>query len=286
VRCLNEFASDLGAGEMATLVYLTLDPTTGRGRFVGAGHPPPLVRSPDGSTAYLDAEPQLPLGAVSRVEYVEHPVVLDPGAMVVLYTDGLVERRDASLDDGLARLEDAVREAPHDPGGCCDFVLQRLLGGRRVGDDVALLALQRIEPCAEPLSLRLPASSQTLRSLRRSLRTWLQAAGADPDEVYDLTLAANEAAANAVEHAYGPVQAHYEVDATVEAGVVQIEVRDFGRWRPSRDSDRGRGLPLMEGLTDELTVERREDGTLARMRRRLGAAPSSGRRGPDAGDEA
>jgi serine phosphatase RsbU (regulator of sigma subunit)/anti-sigma regulatory factor (Ser/Thr protein kinase) len=284
VKCLNEFAHDLGSGEMATLVYLALDPSTGRGRFVSAGHPPPLVRSADGSTAYLDAEPQLPLGAVKQVTYVEHEVQLEPGAMVVLYTDGLVERRDASLDEGLARLADAVAAAPHEPAGCCDFVLHELLGGHRAGDDVALLALQRVESGAEPLTLRLPAASQTLRSLRRSLRTWLRAAGADADEIYDLTLATNEAAANAVEHAYGPVDAHYEVDATFVDGVVQIEVRDFGRWRPARDSDRGRGLPLMEGLTDQLTVERGEQGTLIRLRRRLcGDAPATSHR---SGDEA
>jgi serine phosphatase RsbU (regulator of sigma subunit)/anti-sigma regulatory factor (Ser/Thr protein kinase) len=284
VKCLNEFAHDLGSGEMATLVYLALDPSTGRGRFVSAGHPPPLVRSADGSTAYLDAEPQLPLGAVKQVTYVEHEVQLEPGAMVVLYTDGLVERRDASLDEGLARLADAVAAAPHEPAGCCDFVLHELLGGHRAGDDVALLALQRVESGAEPLTLRLPAASQTLRSLRRSLRTWLRAAGADADEIYDLTLATNEAAANAVEHAYGPVDAHYEVDATFVDGVVQIEVRDFGRWRPARDSDRGRGLPLMEGLTDQLTVERGEQGTLIRLRRRLGGdAPATSHR---SGDEA
>jgi anti-sigma regulatory factor (Ser/Thr protein kinase) len=163
-------------------------------------------------------------------------------------------------------------------------VLHALLGGHRAGDDVALLALQRVEAGAEPLSLRLPAGPQTLRSLRRSLRTWLRAAGADVDEVYDLTLAANEAAANAVEHAYGPVEAHYEVDATFVDGVVEIEVRDFGRWRPARDSDRGRGLPLMEGLTDELTVERGDDGTVVRMHRRLAGSPATSRRGP--GDDA
>jgi len=283
VKCLNEFAHDLGSGEMATLVYLALDPSTGRGRLVGAGHPPPLVRSPDGCTAYVDAEAQLPLGAVRRVTYVEHPVQLDPGAMVVLYTDGLVERRDASLDDGLARLASAVASAPDDPAGCCDFVLRALLGGNPAGDDVALLALQRIETRAEPLSLRLTASSETLRSLRRSLRTWLRAAGADSDEVYDLTLAANEAAANAVEHAYGPVEAQYEVDATLVDGVVEIEVRDFGRWRPARDSDRGRGLPLMEGSTDQLTIDRGEAGTVVRMRRRLADASAPPRRTP--GDE-
>ena len=286
VQCLNEFAHDLGAGEMATLVYVALDPSTGQGRWVGAGHPPPLVRSPDGSTAYLDAEAQLPLGAVRRVMYVEHPVRLDPGDMVVLYTDGLVERRDAALDVGLNRLAEAVARAPHDPDGCCDFILQSMLGGNRAGDDVALLALQRIEPRAEPLSLRLQAGSQTLRSLRRSLRTWLRAAGADADETYDLTLAANEAAANAVEHAYGPVEAHYEVGARLTDGVVEIEIRDFGRWRPSRDSDRGRGLPLMEGLTDDLTVERGEEGTVVRLRRRLGSASPAARRQRDAGDGA
>jgi serine phosphatase RsbU (regulator of sigma subunit)/anti-sigma regulatory factor (Ser/Thr protein kinase) len=272
VRCLNEFAHDLGSGEMATLVYLTLDPASGKGRFVGAGHPPPLVRSAVGRTSYLEAEPQLPLGAVRRVTYEEHPISLEPGAMVVLYTDGLVERRDRPLDDGLERLAAAVARAPEDPAGCCHDVLQALLGGHRAGDDVALLALQRLESGAEPLSLRLPAESHTLRLLRRSLRTWLRSAGAGDDETYDLTLAVNEAAANAVEHAYGPVEATYEVDALLVDGVVEIEVRDFGRWRPPRDSDRGRGLPLMEGLTDQLDVQRGEDGTVVRMRRRLETA--------------
>jgi anti-sigma regulatory factor (Ser/Thr protein kinase) len=191
---------------------------------------------------------------------------------VVLYTDGLVERRDAPLDHGLDRLSAAVADAPEDPAGCCDFVLQALLGGRRAGDDVALLALQRLESGSEPLSLRLPAESHTLRLLRRSLRTWLRSAGAGDDETYDLTLVVNEAAANAVEHAYGPVEATYEVDARLVDGVAEIEVRDFGRWRPPRDSDRGRGLPLMEGLTDEMDVERGEDGTVVRMRRRLATA--------------
>jgi serine phosphatase RsbU (regulator of sigma subunit)/anti-sigma regulatory factor (Ser/Thr protein kinase) len=272
VRCLNEFAHDLGSGEMATLVYLTLDPASGKGRFVGAGHPPPLVRAADGHTVYLEAEPQLPLGAVRRVTYEEHPIALEPGATVVLYTDGLVERRDAPLDHGLDRLAVAVARAPEDPAGCCDFVLQALLGGHRAGDDVALLALQRLESGAEPLALRLPAESHTLRLLRRSLRTWLRSAGAGDDETYDLTLALNEAAANAVEHAYGPVEATYEVDARLVDGVVEIEVRDFGRWRPPRDSDRGRGLPLMEGLTDEMDIQRDEDGTVVRLRRRLETA--------------
>jgi anti-sigma regulatory factor (Ser/Thr protein kinase) len=68
------------------------------------------------------------------------------------------------------------------------------------------------------------------------------------------------------------VEATYEVDARLVDGVVEIEVRDFGRWRPPRDSDRGRGLPLMEGLTDEMDIRRDEAGTLVTMRRRLAAA--------------
>jgi serine phosphatase RsbU (regulator of sigma subunit)/anti-sigma regulatory factor (Ser/Thr protein kinase) len=274
VLLLNEFAHDLGAGEMATLVYLALDPATGSGSVVSAGHPPPLVRAADGSTSFLPAEPQVPLGVVRRATYEASPVELGPADAVVLYTDGLIERRDASLDEGLDRLAVAVEAAPEDPAGCCDFVIQALLGGDRAGDDVAMLVLQRVEAVGEPLSLELPAGSETLRPLRRSLRTWLRSAGATDDEIYDLTLAANEAAANAAEHAYGPVDATYEVDATLADGVVEIEVRDSGRWRPPRDSDRGRGLPLMEGLTDELDVERGDDGTVVRMRRRLVAARS------------
>ncbi len=108
-----------------------------------------------------------------------------------------------------------------------------------------------------------------MRALRRSFRAWLRAAGAGEDEIHDLILATSEAAANAIEHAYGPAEAVYDVLVHCDEGEVEIMVRDYGRWRPSRRTDRGRGLPLMEGMTDHLAIERRHDGTEVSLRRRL-----------------
>ncbi|MBA2625652.1 MAG: SpoIIE family protein phosphatase [Acidimicrobiia bacterium] len=268
VRSLNRFAIVLGEGEMATFAYLVLDPSSGRGQLVIAGHLPPLVRQADGACGYLNAEASLPLGVRANARYHEHAVELGPGSTVLLYTDGLIERRDSSLDDGFDRLSEAMAAAPSDPSEGCDFVLRSLLGDDEPGDDVALLALRRSDAAPGPFTLRLPAEPTALSRLRRALRNWLGQTGANEEETSDLTLATSEAAANAAEHAYGPIDAHYQVSATVAEGVVEIVVRDFGRWRPPRGANRGRGLLLMKALAN-VTIHRTNDGTEVRLGRRL-----------------
>jgi anti-sigma regulatory factor (Ser/Thr protein kinase) len=278
VRRLNRVALDLG--EMATLVYVSFDPSSGRGRLVSAGHLPVLVRRANGECAYLEADGGLPLGVRQRAKFVERLVGVEPGSLLLLYTDGLVERRDASLDDGWERLAQAMSRAPAEPAAACDHVVQALLGTDRPGDDVALLALQRLDVPSEQLALRLPAEPGALSHLRRVLRTWLDHAGADEAETYDLTLATHEAAANVVEHAYGPGDAAWDLSARSCQGVVEIVVRDFGRWREPRGTNRGRGLRLMEAFTDHVTVDHTEEGTRVQLRRRLTLA---GRPSPPGG---
>jgi len=83
-------------------------------------------------------------------------------------------------------------------------------------------------------------------------------------------VAVTEAAANAVEHAYGPVDAAFDVEASAtEDGEVCVIVRDQGRWRPPRGHNRGRGTLLMQELMDHFEVATSEDGTEVRMRRQL-----------------
>ena len=112
--------------------------------FASAGHPPPLVVRPDGSAAYLNEGRSLPLGVgengYRRRSAGATPV--DPGSVILLYTDGLVERRDAGLDEGLARLERAARGASREPGAFCDDVIERMLGGEGPADDVAVVAIR------------------------------------------------------------------------------------------------------------------------------------------------
>jgi anti-sigma regulatory factor (Ser/Thr protein kinase) len=90
----------------------------------------------------------------------------------------------------------------------------------------------------------------------------------------EIALAANEACANAIEHAYPPGPASFELRAQVvgdgdEAEVV-ITVRDSGRWRPPRGESRGRGLTIVDEAMDDLEIKQTEAGTEIVMRRRLG----------------
>jgi serine phosphatase RsbU (regulator of sigma subunit) len=133
----------IGTLATAALVQLAGGPDGGRRlRWATAGHLPPAVVGPDGEVRWLTGAsgPVLGLGLdPDRDEAVE---VVEPGSTVLLYTDGLVERRDVGLDDSLDRLRDALTElAGLPPGRLCDELLARLVPGRPA-DDVALLAVR------------------------------------------------------------------------------------------------------------------------------------------------
>jgi serine phosphatase RsbU (regulator of sigma subunit) len=133
----------LGESEIVTVLYVLLHPATGVMSFASAGHPPPLVMR-DGAAEFLDTVPQPPLGAAGLMSTVrgEQSAVLEPGAALLLYSDGLVERRGSDLDKGLSRLRRAAAEAyigPEMPlDQFIDALLEQLVGNHRP-DDVAVL---------------------------------------------------------------------------------------------------------------------------------------------------
>ena len=115
-------------------------------RWSNAGHPPPLLIGPDGSSALLERPRNLLLGVAAHWPRQQHAVDLVPGATVVLYTDGLVERRDATFDDGVDRLRIAGRDLAARPvDELCDELLVRL--DPDLTDDIALLAVRLHGPC-------------------------------------------------------------------------------------------------------------------------------------------
>ncbi|MEA2421793.1 MAG: hypothetical protein QOF55_892 [Thermoleophilaceae bacterium] len=257
--------------EMATLAYMVLDPVALSYTLASAGHPPPLLLAADGGVDLIEEGRGPPLGAVPDAVYAEASGSLDPAATVLLYTDGLVERRDMWLDEGIERLSvEAAAAAGCDPEALLDRLLRALVPAGGGEDDVAALAV-RLDPISrERLTLRMPAEPPVLASLRRTLRQWLEALGAGEAETYDMLVAVTEAAANAVEHAYGPGDATFDVDAEAgEGGEVTLVVRDQGRWRPPRGHNRGRGTLLMQELMDDFEVTTSEQGTEVRMRRLL-----------------
>jgi len=256
---------------MATAFYAIVDRDSGAVEYCSAGHPPALIAGEDG-TRLLEAGRSVPLGAGERDGYHDARDELGPGCMLLLYTDGLVERRAVPLDDRLRMLGEVAAEAEGELGEVCDTILERVVGPEGAPDDVALLAV-RFEPASDRLALRLRADPVVLTGLRRRLRKLLEAAGASSQEQYEVTLTVCEAAANAIEHAYGPADADFELDVRLKEGEVLATVTDSGSWREPRSANpegtRGRGMGIIEGLMDDVEVTRSESGTTVRMRRVL-----------------
>jgi len=252
--------------EMVTLVYAVFDPETGTVRYANAGHPPPLVVE-GGAASYLDEALAPPLGAMAHAEYGESAGRIEPGSTLLLFTDGLVERRGVSIRDGLARLQTEAT-GHSDLEALCDHLLSAMVGAQ-VSDDVALLALRRAPLSGRPLRLRVPAEPNVLASLRQAIRRWLAEAGAGEQDSYDILIACGEACANAVQHAYGARDGSLELEVSLVEGAVEVAVRDAGTWRPSSEREGGQGLHLMHGLMDSVEVESGPGGTMVRMRRRL-----------------
>ncbi|MBV9413343.1 MAG: SpoIIE family protein phosphatase [Solirubrobacterales bacterium] len=121
---LNRHQLALGDDQLFTIVYAVIAPD-GTIEWANGGHPPPLLRSPDSGCAYLEGGNGL-LG-VDDKPYDTFRQELAPGSTVVLYTDGLIERRGESLDAGLDRLLNAAAAGPDDPGALCDHIVDKLL---------------------------------------------------------------------------------------------------------------------------------------------------------------
>jgi PAS domain S-box-containing protein len=267
---LNRLTWSLDPGAMATIIFLVFDPGSGVVHLSNAGHLPPLLAKTDGETRYLEGGRSLPVGARPATTYTEASHSLEPGSKLLLYTDGLVEKRRAPIDDGLLRLSQSIAERDENLEDLCDRLIAEL---QPTGDDdVALLVLEPTALRPGQLELRLPAEPTVLGSVRRALRRWLEQGEAGGQEGYEIVLACNEAFANAVEHAYGPADGYVEMEAALSGNQVSIVVRDFGRWREPRGDNRGRGLPLMEAVMDSVDVTKSSRGTTVRMVRTLGKA--------------
>ncbi|MEV8525879.1 SpoIIE family protein phosphatase [Streptomyces sp. NPDC052000] len=239
--------ADLSEVYLATCVYAVYDPVTRRCTFANAGHLPPVLVEPGddpGEPAMLlDVPPGLPLG-VGGEPFEEVEVDLPEGALLALYTDGLVESRDHPLDEGL----NAFRKTLTDPDRPLEDVCDQVLGSldtRHGEDDIALL-LARIQglPADAVGDWRLPREPRSVGRARELARTQLLAW--DLDGLVDTTeLLVSELVTNALRYGDGEIRLRLLRDRTLvcevwDAGLVQP------RRRRARDTDEGgRGLQLV-----------------------------------------
>lgn len=268
LELLDRFLQAMPDFAMATAAYGVLDPVTGQVTLATAEHLPPLIVSSRGGRQF-EVEPSAPLGALSFGHRPEHQGILDTGETLVLYTDGLVERPGVPVNESIDLLLETISGATSAEQACQMAVQLVPLDGLR--DDLAIVAVQNRE-IPDVLELRPAARADVLAEVRRIVRRWLRNHGASDEEVTEITLAANEACANAVEHAYSPAPAHFTFLARLDEGVVTITVADGGSWREPRGTDRGRGLRIMDAAMDKVEIgEANVPGTRITMRRRLAA---------------
>ena len=191
-------------------------------------------------------------------------------ATVLLYTDGLVERRGVSMDDGMGRAADLVQSGR---SLALDEVANLLMSGLEPGggysDDVAMLLYRQ----PVPLVMDFTADVGQLAPSRAALRDWLIQAGVDTDQIQDVLIATGEAVANAIEHGH---RDHPEGIISLRAAAVvdrlQVTVIDTGVWKTPRevaDISRGRGLALMRGLMEDCTISSDDAGTTVHMYARI-----------------
>jgi serine phosphatase RsbU (regulator of sigma subunit)/anti-sigma regulatory factor (Ser/Thr protein kinase) len=266
VERVNHLMWSLGPAAMTTLACAVISPDEELLELVNAGHPPPLVIDPGGGASFLPLAGGVALGTSTAARYRSDAHPFPTGSIVVLYTDGLVESRGRSIDEGLEHLR-ALAAGYTSVDALCTGIVERLVPDHRP-DDIAVIAA-RVPPPPERLQTRWPAGRESLVAVRHVLRRWLRAQSATEDEIYDITVACQEACANAVEHAYRPGREVFEVEATCADRRVRVTVRDHGRWRAPRGSNRGRGLPLMHALMERVDVERTDEGTLVVLERTL-----------------
>jgi anti-sigma regulatory factor (Ser/Thr protein kinase) len=269
---MNGFAREAAGKPMATALYGVVHPEQGRMNLASAGHPPPLVIGSQGDAWFAEGPAGCPLGVARFPVYEESTISLPPGSTVVLYTDGLIERPGVSLDEGLEWLRGLAAGISGDLDDLCSTLLRAPFREAPHADDVALLAvrLESVEP--ERMELTLPAEPESLGYMRRALGRWLRVAGTDDAETYEILVACGEACANAVAHAYPAGEgSSYVVEAHRRDGAIEVEVRDFGRWRAPRVDSKGRGLRLISQLVDELVIDRAATGVVVRMRRAVRA---------------
>uniref|UniRef100_A0AAU2JYK0 protein-serine/threonine phosphatase n=1 Tax=Streptomyces sp. NBC_00049 TaxID=2903617 RepID=A0AAU2JYK0_9ACTN len=143
LRSLDAVVADLGEDEMATCVYAVHDPASGGCVIARAGHPPPALATADGTITFLDGPPGTPLGTGGGQDFRTEEVLLPPGSLLALYTDGLIEARDRDLDQGMDQLAQALVGVDQPLEELCDGILERLLPCAPQDDVAVLLARTR-----------------------------------------------------------------------------------------------------------------------------------------------
>jgi len=258
----------MGHVRFVTAFVAVFDPVCGELVFANAGHPPPLLRHAGGRIVEL-THGDLPLGLRQPAEEERTVTSIEPGSLLVAYTDGLTEfERDP--ETAHARLLESVRRIGEDESDIALCVFQAVSEGRPTHDDVAILTVW-FGPALTEIGGERGASRWTFdvvdagraAEVRREYIARLRDAGLTKRELHAAELVFGELIGNVYRHARGPVDVMLDVSGTVAV----LHVLDNGKgfqFRPRLPIDpmaeRGRGLFLVKRFADEFSMERRRTG--------------------------
>jgi PAS domain S-box-containing protein len=260
-----------------TTVFLAvLDTESGEFCYSCAGHLPAVLAVPQSEPTLLSDARSVPLAVHRKGSRPQASVVLAPGSTLMLYTDGLVERREVSLDDGITRATKTVAGGMNLPvDEIADAVLAEMAPLAGYDDDIAIVIYRQPYP---PLQIEKASAAVQLSDIRHQLAAWLRAAAIPDGTVADIVLAVNEACANSIEHAYrGHKPGKVRVECENDGARVHVKIIDKGSWKPAPANPgvRGRGLLLIRAVSHWLEMECTESGTTVDMSFNLPAVTSS-----------
>ncbi|MCA6095573.1 SpoIIE family protein phosphatase [Streptomyces sp. SCA3-4] len=266
LQLLDGLAAEIDATQIATCVYAVHDPNEGRLVYASAGHLPILVRDPDG-TVRRAAEPTGPPLGTGGWLHTSGTMPLGPGSSAVLYTDGLVERRDEDIDEGVAALERAFAGATGSPQVMCDRLIRALGVTQEHDDDVALLVLQHPARTGHDAELFHNAALELLGGVEAAPRARAFASGVlaswrFPTDLRDLgVLATSELVANSLQHGTPPMR--LRLRRTDRRLIIEVTDGDdhLPRRRRAEPADEaGRGISIIATIASSWGSRRTPGG--------------------------
>ena len=260
LELLEATVSELGQGQLATCVYCVYDPATGELRYANAGHLPPILVLPGDAAERLPGAPDPPLGFGSQ-RFHEECRQLPSDALLVLYTDGLVERRGRELDAGIDLLTAQVQTqaAPLEtlPGALVEAVAR---GGNE--DDIAILVARISDRSLQRLAkLDVPADPGAVRQGRSFTTVTLREWSLPEALIQDATLVVSELLTNAIVHGRAPVR--LRLRKTPDELTIEVGDRSSALPRKLRAGPHdlhGRGLAIVAELAGRWAARPDGDG--------------------------
>ncbi|MFF5013989.1 SpoIIE family protein phosphatase [Streptomyces sp. NPDC001165] len=266
LQLLDGLATEIDANQIATCVYAIHDPNEGRLVYASAGHLPILVRDENGTVLRADEPTGPPLGTGGWM-HASGSIALGLGSTAVLYTDGLVERRDEDLDEGIASLERALSGATGTPQVVCDRLVRSAGVTADHDDDVAVLVLQHPARTGPEGDLFRNAALELLGGVEAAPRARAFASGVltswrFPADLHDLgVLATSELVANSLQHGTPPMR--LRLRRTDRRLIIEVTDGDDHlprRRRAEPGDESGRGIAIVATIASNWGSRRTPGG--------------------------